>query len=744
MGARCIEQQALAQRLLNQSGRIDRFIEVDGVHKADAADLLDFGNAGKLLAHIFTGFLHMLLKTIGKRVKRCRCSCYRQAAAAKRGAVVARLIRLCDMGRGSAGAHRHSAGNTLRHGHDIGGYSEMLEAKRSTATEDSGLDLVAHHKSTMLLGKIAHRLQEFLRARMHAAFALDALEHDGADIMPLLLEQAGKGLDIIDRRAYETAGQGLERLLLRRLSSSRKRCEGSSMEAAVKDHDGARSAIERLLDFGIVCSCGTGGLFAVAAAAEAGGKVIGIDRFAVGTGIREDLGAIDSRYQKAWGTKIDKFEFITMATQYAGGHIQQDLVKLWCDKSGEAIDWVGDRLAERNIELWHESGDKNDETRYKHFAIGHSPKLPIDPKTGKFKITLAQVVEQYAAKKGARFDYNTKMVKLEKKNGRVTGVIAENADGKYVRYNAAKGVVVATGGYAQNWKMMEALQPWNLRIIGRSGALPGARGDGIRACLWAGAKMDETHSIMMFDRTAIRPDQQPGPDTVKSGDSGFFWIGSQPWLKVNADGRRFMNESGTYENILHADEYQKGHCHYTIFDSNWVKYAEQFKMHGCSRLFPFENGAEPNILWEVFRDRMLPGLIAKGYVQKADTIEELAKKLGLPAAQLKATVARNNELYRKGEDVDYGKEKHRLSAVDKAPFYGAKNTGWMLCTMDGIQINTNMNAIDTEGNPIPGLFVIGNDSGGYFANEYPNLATGMACGRTVTFGRIVGRMLAKA
>ena len=66
----------------------------------------------------------------------------------------------------------------------------------------------------------------------------------------------------------------------------------------------------------------------------------------------------------------------------------------------------------------------------------------------------------------------------------------------------------------------------------------------------------------------------------------------------------------------------------------------------------------------------------------------------------------------------------------------------MLCTMDGIQINTNMNAIDVEGNPIPGLFVIGNDSGGYFANGYPNLATGMACGRTVTFGRHVAKYLA--
>lgn len=493
----------------------------------------------------------------------------------------------------------------------------------------------------------------------------------------------------------------------------------------------------------LVVGCGTGGLFAVAAAAEAGGKVIGIDRFAVGTGIREDLGAIDSRYQKAWGTKIDKFEFITMATQYAGGHIQQDLVKLWCDKSGEAIDWVGDRLAERNIELWHESGDKNDETRYKHFAIGHSPKLPIDPKTGKFKITLAQVVEQYAAKKGARFDYNTKMVKLEKKNGRVTGVIAENADGKYVRYNAAKGVVVATGGYAQNWKMMEALQPWNLRIIGRSGALPGARGDGIRACLWVGAKMDETQTTMKFDRCALRPDQPNGAETAQKGDVGMFWMASQPWLKVNADGHRFINESGTYENILHADEFQKGHCHYTLFESNWVKYAKQFKMHGCSRLYPFENGAQPNIPWQVFQKKYFPVLLEKGFLMKADTIEELAEKLLLPPAELAKTVKRYNELVKKGKDEDYGKEPFRLSPLDKPPFYGAKNTGDILCTLNGIVINTNMNALDNDLNPILGLYVIGNDSGSYFANTYPNLSTGMACGRTVTFGRRVGKYLAK-
>ena len=493
----------------------------------------------------------------------------------------------------------------------------------------------------------------------------------------------------------------------------------------------------------LVVGCGTGGMFTVASAAEAGAKVIGIDRFPVGTGIREDIGAIDSRYQKAYGTKVDKFEFITMATLYAGGRIQQDLVKLWCDESGAVVDWLGDRLAERGIEMWHESGDRNDETRYKHFPIGHSPRMRLT-KDGKEEISLNTVLFDYAVKHGARFDFSTKMVKLEKKNGRVTGCIAQNAEGKYVRYNAKKGVVVATGGYAQNFKMLEALQPWNLRITGRTGAMPGARGDGIKACLWVGAKMDETHSLLKFDRCALRPDQNPGVKTIQSGDSGFFWMGSQPWLKVNAYGKRFMNESGTYENILHADEFQKGHCHYTLFDSNWVQYAEQFKMHGCSRMFPFENGADPNISWKVVKEKMLPGLIEKGYVVQADTIEELAQKLGLPAKTLQATVTRYNELAKSGNDVDYGKEPHRLTPVNKAPFYGAKNTGWMLCTLDGIQIDTNMNAIDTEGNPIPGLYVVGNDSGGYFASEYPNLATGMACGRTVTFGRLVGLKLAKA
>ena len=493
----------------------------------------------------------------------------------------------------------------------------------------------------------------------------------------------------------------------------------------------------------LVIGCGTGGMFTICSAAEEGLNVIGIDRFPTGVGIRDDLGAINSRYQKEWGTKIDKFDYVTMATQYAAGHINQDLVKLFCDESGAVIDWYGDRLAERGVELWHESGDSVDESRYHHFATGHSPRWAGSDDGNGNILDGNKVLYDYATGLGAQFHYNTKMLKLEKKDGRVTGCIAENGDGKYVRYTASKGVVVATGGYSLNYQMMEALQPWNLRVTGRNNSEPGAFGDGIKACLWVGAKMDETHSMMLFDRCALRPDQEPGTETIKAGDNGFFWMGSQPWLKVNADGKRFFNESGTYEGILHADEYQKGHCHYTLFDGNWTKYATQFKMHGCSRLYPFENGADPNIPYQVIENGMLPGLIANGFVMQADTIEELAEKLELPASELKATVDHYNELAYAGEDTDYGKEAFRLTPVDTAPFYGAKTVGSVLCTMDGIQINTDMNAIDTQGEPIPGLYVVGNDSGGYFANTYPNLSTGMACGRTVTFGYLLGKKLAK-
>lgn len=526
-------------------------------------------------------------------------------------------------------------------------------------------------------------------------------------------------------------------------------------KAAAEDEDGdwlgqapeidEKSIVKTIETEVLVVGCGTSGMFAVASAAEGGAKVIGIDRFPVGTGVREGFAAINSRYQQKWGTKIDKFDFITLATQTAGGHVDQRLLKTFAERSGEVMNWYGDRLAERGVELWHETVDSGAEARYPAVPTCHTPRWPQArwEKSDKPQKRLNGnvVLYEYAVKHGAQFHYNTKMVKLERVNGRVTGCIVQNADGQYVRYACAKGVVIATGGYCRNYKMLEALQPWNLRVLGGNKSMPGALGDGIRACLWVGAKMDETHSMAQFDRSALRPDQEPGIEAMKKTDMGTFWPGSQPWLKVNADGERFFNESGTYEGILHADEYQKGHCHYSIFDATWTQFVQQTRMAGCSRLHAHPNGARPIFAWEFIESVVMPKLIADGFVQKADTIEELAQKLRLPAKALKATVERYNELAHKGVDEDFGKEAFRLAPLEKAPFYGVKNAGYSLCTLDGIQIDTHMNAVDTEGKLIPGLYVIGQDSGGYFANTYPNLVAGMCAGRAATWGWLVGKEL---
>ena len=96
--------------------------------------------------------------------------------------------------------------------------------------------------------------------------------------------------------------------------------------------------------------------------------------------------------------------------------------------------------------------DKDDHTRYEHFPIGHSPRFAGTKGPDGKALNGNTILVDYAKKLGARFDYNTRMVKLEKKNGRVTGCIARNGDDQFVRYVAKKGVVVATGGYAQNYK----------------------------------------------------------------------------------------------------------------------------------------------------------------------------------------------------------------------------------------------------------------------------------------------------
>lgn len=500
------------------------------------------------------------------------------------------------------------------------------------------------------------------------------------------------------------------------------------------------SAITQTVDTEIlVVGGGTGGLFAACAAAEEGAQVLVIDKYKSG-GIRDDLGAVNTRYQQETGTVMDPQELVREAYHYSAGRIVPDLHYLWARESGEAIDWYGDRLADRDVVLWQEYTEEKNEVNYKHFPTGHSPEWPVDDKGSK-TLDGATVLTDYATEQGVEFLYYTPMVKLVKEGNAVTGVIAQDTETEeYIQINASKGVIICTGGYAGNHEMLAARQPDTYNLLGWEMIIPGSTGDGIKACIWAGADYDKEPTSMLFDRCALPVGTYPtGPD---SGGS-WFWMGEQPFLKVNLNGERFCNESGVYDYIAHAAAKQPNRTYVTLWDANFKEDCERFDMHGCSRLYPNDNGAPPNIPMEVVAG-MTEGLVEDGVVQKADTLEELAEKLQLPVDALVATVDRYNEMYEKGVDEDYGKEGFRLSAIKDGPFYGTWACAHTLCTLDGIRIDTEMRALDTNGEPIPGLYVIGNDSGGYYAYTYFNLATGHACGRTVTFGRHVGRALAQA
>ena len=247
--------------------------------------------------------------------------------------------------------------------------------------------------------------------------------------------------------------------------------------------------------------------------------------------------------------------------------------------------------------------------------------------------------------------------------------------------------------------------------------------------------MDETHAGMLFDRGGILHDQ------VGCQTQGvLFWMGSQPFLKVDLEGNRFTNESGCYDHILHDAFNLPGMTYAMVWDSNYKSDLERFDSHGCSRMFPHANGTDPVWPLDLNEGVFMPMYREQGIVVKADTIEELAEKLGLPADNFKATVDRYNELYDKQADEDFGKEAYRLSQLRTAPFEGLRMSGgYFICTLDGIKIDTNMNAVDTEGKPIEGLYVAGDCSGSYFDASYPNLLAGAAAGRSVTFGRLAGK-----
>lgn len=512
-----------------------------------------------------------------------------------------------------------------------------------------------------------------------------------------------------------------------------------------KEPDIDEAAITETVDTDIlIVGAGNGGMFAAAYAAANGLNFRVIEQNANVQDTRHWYGAVDSAAAKEAGEPAtDKAKLLSEISRYASGKCDQRVVKTWINESAAMHDfmrsiledkygWVCDFTSGSEAAWPAENAEHNTDYLYpvqehNYMASESASGLPRN-----------ELLLQYIQELGYDVDFKTSLAKLEKNSeGRITGIIAQSTeDDHFIRYNANKGVLLACGGFPGNPYMMEQLDPLGTSVTTACSYSPADKGYGIRAAVWAGANLDKEAAPMLFDRGVVAPGVDGGyvdSDTAFGGKAFPGKIrqynpGTQPFLKVNRNGERFANESCPYNDIVYAAAHQPGRVYAQICDANILEDAKRFHTIGCSA--QTRNGGEKYIQGK------MDEAIEAGALFKCDTLDELADKMGFTGAAkdtFLATVERYNELYDKQNDEDFGKPAYRLSAIRTAPFYGCWLGASLLTTEQGIAINEKGQALDNNNQPMEGLYITGDMSGSFFANNYPCLMAGVAMGRTLTF-----------
>ena len=512
-----------------------------------------------------------------------------------------------------------------------------------------------------------------------------------------------------------------------------------------KEPDIDETAITETVDTDIlIVGAGNGGMFAAAYAAANGLNFRVIEQNANVQDTRHWYGAVDSAAAKEAGEPAtDKAKLLSEISRYASGKCDQRVVKTWINESAAMHDfmrsiledkygWVCDFTSGSEAAWPAENAEHNTDYLY---PVQEHNYMASESASGTPR---NELLLQYIQELGYDVDFKTSLAKLEKNSdGRITGIIAQSTeDDHFIRYNANDGVLLACGGFPGNPYMMEQLDPLGTSVTTACSYSPADKGYGIRAAVWAGANLDKEAAPMLFDRGIVAPGVDAG---YVDSDSAFggkafpgkirqYNPGTQPFLKVNRNGERFANESCPYNDIVYAAAHQPGRVYAQICDANILEDAKRFHTIGCSA--QTRNGGEKYIQGK------MDEAIEAGALFKCDTLDELADKMGFTGAAkdtFLATVERYNELYDKQNDEDFGKPAYRLSAIRTAPFYGCWLGASLLTTEQGIAINEKGQALDTNNQPMEGLYITGDMSGSFFANNYPCLMAGVAMGRTLTF-----------
>jgi succinate dehydrogenase/fumarate reductase flavoprotein subunit len=457
---------------------------------------------------------------------------------------------------------------------------------------------------------------------------------------------------------------------------------------------------------GVVIGAGTAGVPAVYAALEEGATVACLQK--APAALANGNGSSGVILEES--NEVGILQYMQNWRAAAGYRINYDLLKAFCAHSGETSNWMLVKSDEVGFPPVSASATTStyDEGSFCTTVLksyGPKPKNNTD-----IMVKLAEA----AAKDGAEFFYETPAVQLVTDgSGAVTGVIAESTGG-YVKFNATKAVIIAAGDYQSNNSLVAR---WSPGVVPFQRKQAARTGDGILLALSVGGVITPiNHAKTMHDM-----------------DAGPMMLTFLPFMALNQKGKRFMNEEIPMESwdlalIRNTDVDDPGHfCR--IFDND---FAAKYNMPMVS-IESLENYIPG------FKDDPQGVYTDLIDTHRADTLDELAKELDIPADALKSSVDAWNGYCAAGADSEFGVAKDKLKPIDTPPYWGTRQ--WIRCSAinSGVVVDEFYRVLDAANQPIKGLYSVGSGAGDICGGLEWNLAQGgLCCGSYMDMGRYAG------
>ena len=524
------------------------------------------------------------------------------------------------------------------------------------------------------------------------------------------------------------------------------------------------SKVAKTVDVDVaVVGCGIAGVATCRSVAEDGGLVAAFEK-ADGPQCRSgEYAVINGKVQAKWGrdtwTREQIDDIIDSHMVESTYRCKRSIMSKWAHNIGDAFDW----WVEANPDLYYAETTRSaipDESADNFIIPIFYPlpehydwkqeRFPCYPTSVEFKpdqhVTVEANMQKAIDTGNVQTFYGCFVEKLIMDNGRCVGLYARDAaTGEYIKCNASKGVILSTGDYSQNTKMLKHFCPEvienNIQCLFTNVDVEGNftnQGDGIQLGMWAGAQVQQSHAPMIHHMGG-------GADLA-----GVGVMGNAGFLNLDLNGKRFMNEDLPGQQLENQIELQKNRESWQIFDSNWPEQLPYMPAaHGGACYYEDyaseDEGPKNNTTYRNYKSPyQLEAAVADGRAMKADTLEELVAKIypDDTAAQQTAldSIQRYNELAKAGYDEDFHKSASRMWAVENGPFYADKfTTALLLVCIGGLESDEDCHTFDADRNVIPGLYVAGNIQGNRFATEYPIGLKGVSHSMAMYYGYVAGK-----